>query len=161
MDPAETPGTGRHGRLACHGRPGPRSGRTFSYLLFALAAAVLVSGCGASAPRVDGARDAALAFARAVAGSDFRAACALLAPGTRQELEEGEQKPCVLALVGQDLPGARTRTVHGTEVYGRQAMVRLEEDTLFLSQFDGGWRVVAAGCRPEADKPYRCAVKGN
>ncbi|MEU6866167.1 hypothetical protein ABZ924_23395 [Streptomyces sp. NPDC046876] len=162
MDPADIPGAGRNGRLDRHGRPcPPRPGRTVPHLLLALAAAVLVSGCGASAPRVNGAQSSALAFARAVAGDDFRAACALLAPGTRQELEEGEQKPCASALAGQDLPGARTRTVRGTEVYGRQAMVRLEEDTLFLSRFDGGWRVVAAGCRPEADEPYRCAVKGN
>ncbi|MFE5620542.1 hypothetical protein ACFQ8S_00475 [Streptomyces virginiae] len=32
------------------------------------------------------------------------------------------------------------------DVYGRQAMVRLSGDTLFLPQFGKGWKVVAAGC---------------
>ncbi|MEW2413156.1 hypothetical protein AB0953_05470 [Streptomyces sp. NPDC046866] len=165
MDPADVPGTARPARRDGPGRccrpRAPRPGRGLPYALLALAATVLASGCGAPAARTAGAQDSARAFAGAVAGGDFRAACALLAPRTRQELEQDEQKPCALALAGQDLPRAAARTVHATEVYGRQAMVRLGEDTLFLSEFGGGWRVVAAGCRPEADEPYRCAVKGN
>ncbi|MFB7172425.1 hypothetical protein ACFCYM_16585 [Streptomyces sp. NPDC056254] len=47
-----------------------------------------------------------------------------------------------------------------TEVYGRMALVRAEGDALFLSLFTGGWRVVAAGCTPRGDAPYRCLVKG-
>ncbi|GHE27624.1 DUF6766 family protein [Streptomyces hydrogenans] len=35
-------------------------------------------------------------------------------------------------------------------------MVRLRGDALFLSQFDAGWKVVAAGCTPRPDMPFDC-----
>ncbi|MFF3314661.1 hypothetical protein ACFYV5_04010 [Streptomyces sp. NPDC003035] len=119
---------------------------------------VLLSGCGASGARVDGARDAGRAFERALAARDYAAACRLLAPDTRTSLEENEKQACAQALEGQELPVSET--VDGTEVYGRQALVRAGEETLFLSQFSPGWRVVAAGCTPQEDKPYQCVVKG-
>ncbi|MDK0523889.1 hypothetical protein [Streptomyces sp. ML-6] len=53
--------------------------------------------------------------------------------------------------------GGPARTV---DVYGRQARVVLTSDTLFLSQFADGWKVVAAGCRPLTGRPYQCSVKG-
>jgi hypothetical protein len=41
------------------------------------------------------------------------------------------------------------------------AQVRLDDDTVFLAAFPGGWRVVAAGCRPRGEaEPYDCAVEG-
>ncbi|MFE5491394.1 hypothetical protein ACFQ7Z_15815 [Streptomyces virginiae] len=46
------------------------------------------------------------------------------------------------------------------DVYGWQAMVRLSGDTLFLSQFGKGRKVVAAGCTPRPDLPFDCQVKG-
>ncbi|MGI5399221.1 hypothetical protein ACQEVG_07150 [Streptomyces sp. CA-135486] len=98
-------------------------------------------------------------FERAVHAGDNTAACELLAPGTRSEGEESGQKPCAVALGEEQLPSGGA--VRAVEVYGQQAMVTLERDTLFLSQFPGGWRVVAAGCRPEAGKPYQCQVKGS
>ncbi|MFF2567380.1 hypothetical protein [Streptomyces sp. NPDC058084] len=120
--------------------------------------AVLLTGCGASATRVDGARDAGRAFEQALASRDYRAACGLLAPETRAALQEDEKQACAKALEGQDLPVAGA--VNGAEVYGRQALVHAGGETLFLSQFTGGWRVIAAGCTPQEDKPYQCAVKG-
>lgn len=119
---------------------------------------VLLSACGASGARVDGARDAGRAFEQALASRDYAAACDLLAPETRAQLEEDEEQACAKALEGQDLPvpGA----VNGAEVYGRQALVHASGETLFLSRFTGGWRVVAAGCTPQGDKPYQCVVKG-
>ncbi|GLX22006.1 hypothetical protein [Streptomyces lavendulae] len=141
-------------------RPGRR--RRTRALAAALAccagAAALLTGCGAPASRQDGARDAAAAFERALAGSDHAGACALLAPGTREELERQEETPCARALPGARLPHGGP--VRGTEVYGRQALLRLAADTLFLSQFRGGWKVVAAGCTPRQDLPYRCTLKG-
>lgn len=74
-------------------------------------------------------------------------------------MEDSGQKPCAAALGEEQLPAEGA--VRAVEVYGRQAMVTLERDTLFLSQFPGGWRVVAAGCVPNTDKPYRCQVKGS
>ncbi|MCX5613390.1 hypothetical protein OHB39_38675 [Streptomyces sp. NBC_00047] len=139
--------------------PGRRIRRSLPVLtLLAAAAVAVLCGCGAPAPRLDAARQVGAAFEQALADADYPRACALLAPQTRQQLEDDESKPCGLALQGQDLPTAGE--VQGTQVYGRQALLRLREDTLFLSQFDDGWKVVAAGCTPEADKPYRCSLKG-
>ncbi|MFF9909022.1 hypothetical protein [Streptomyces sp. NPDC013457] len=125
----------------------------------AVAAAVaMLCGCGATEPRLGGARRAATAFEEALARADYAGACALLAPQTRRQLEEDAAEPCGPSLAGEELPAGGT--VRDTQVYGRQALLRLEGDRLFLSQFDDGWKVVAAGCEPERDLPYRCSLKG-
>ncbi|MFC9399308.1 hypothetical protein [Streptomyces sp. NPDC057027] len=103
---------------------------------------------------------AARAFEAALSGARFAQACALLAPETRQEVM-GNAADCGHALAQEQLPVAgRSGTDAAVQVYGRQAMVRLTGDTLFLSQFDAGWKVVAAGCTPRPDQPYDCQVKG-
>jgi len=40
------------------------------------------------------------------------------------------------------------------------AQVRFTGDTLFLSEFRGRWKVLAAGCSPMPRAPYDCSVKG-
>ncbi|MFJ9041759.1 hypothetical protein ACIRF8_34975 [Streptomyces sp. NPDC102406] len=70
-----------------------------------------------------------------------------------------EKKPCADAIGTQDLSPAGP--VRDVDVYGRQARAVLASDTLFLSRFPEGWKVVAAGCRPRAGQPYQCAVKGS
>ncbi|MFJ6785754.1 hypothetical protein [Streptomyces yangpuensis] len=128
-------------------------------MAMAVAATVVVlGGCGASAPRLDGARRAATAFEETLARADYNAACELLAPQTRQQLEQDSDKPCGPALADEKLPTADP--VRTTQMYGRQALLQLDGDTLFLSQFDDGWKIVAAGCRPQPGKPYRCSLKG-
>ncbi|MGW6862520.1 hypothetical protein [Streptomyces xanthophaeus] len=142
------------------GSPGrPALERMVAALLCAGAVAVLVSGCGAPSARVDGARAAGERFERALASGDHEAACRLLAPETSGQLEQGEGRACREALGEEGLPMAGA--VRTTEVYGRQAMLRLVGDTLFLSQFSGGWKVVAAGCTPQGvQQPYQCVLKG-
>ncbi|MBW5484639.1 hypothetical protein GPJ59_22860 [Streptomyces bambusae] len=115
-------------------------------------------GCGAPAAREDAAGRAGLAFEEALATGDHARACALLAPSTREQLEQDEQESCTRALPAEELP--RAVGLRGVEAYGRQALVRMSGDTLFLSLFTGGWKVVAAGCTPQPDQPYRCLVKG-
>lgn len=123
-----------------------------------LVAVALLCGCGATAPREDGAARAGRAFAAALAARDYPAACALLAPATREQLTE--EMPCAPALRALELtPGGATS---GVRVYGRQALLSMARDRLFLSLFDGGWLVTAAGCvRQPGDEPYRCSLKGD
>jgi hypothetical protein len=88
--------------------------------------------------------------------------CAALAPGTREELEQTAGSGCRQAIrqaIDEDdlPPGGAVRAV---DVWGDRARVVLEGDTLFLSQFPGGWKVTAAGCEPRPDQPYRCGLKG-
>ena len=48
-------------------------------------------------------------------------------------------------------------------VAGHSAQVRYAQETVFLSLFDDGWRVTAAGCsRTSTDPsvPYDCTVGG-
>ncbi|RPF29262.1 hypothetical protein EDD96_5779 [Streptomyces sp. Ag109_G2-6] len=135
------------------------SGRPLSGLVLAAAAVLAAAGCGGPGARQDAAAAAGAAFEAAVAAGDHVRACGLLAPQTRKQLEQDEHKACPAALASQELP--RTHGVQGVEAYGRQAMVRMAgDDTLFLSLFTGGWKVVAAGCTPRPDRPYDCLLKG-
>ncbi|WP_404388648.1 hypothetical protein [Humibacillus xanthopallidus] len=127
-----------------------------------LVAAIIVtatgSGCGPQQGNPE-ARDVASVVVqfRSHAVSDVEAACALLAPESAMELEQASGS-CGRGLTAAHLAdGGRVRDV---EVYGLDAMVRLEQDTVFLARFDDGWRITAAGCTPRGDGPYDCDIKG-
>ncbi|QEV64499.1 hypothetical protein CP982_06245 [Streptomyces spectabilis] len=117
-----------------------------------------LAACGSLAGREDAAAAAAARFGASLHASDPARGCAALAPGTRDELERSAERPCVRALPEAGLPTAGP--VRSVDVYGAQARVVAERDTLFLSSFPGGWKVTAAGCVPRAERPYRCLVKG-
>ena len=128
--------------------------RTF---VVTLAAALVLTGCGPD-DREKAAASTAERFADAAQGDDAAAACAMLAPQTRRELEESSDAACVTALAEAELPDlGRAGEV---QVYGHQAEVRGDGDTIFLADHDGRWQVIAAGCEPRTDRPYDCAVKG-
>jgi hypothetical protein len=44
------------------------------------------------------------------------------------------------------------------KVFDTMAQVVLGDDTIFLSRYDGHWRVVAAACTPVDGKPYDCSI---
>jgi hypothetical protein len=117
-----------------------------------------LAGCGDVGQRSAAATEVAVRMLTAVDGKDGAAACAALAPDTAAELEESAGKPCAEAILGEDLPAPGTVT--GADVYGQWAQIRLSGDTVFLAAFPGGWRVVAAGCTPRAERPYKCTLKG-
>ncbi|MDG9717659.1 hypothetical protein [Streptomyces sp. DH24] len=122
-----------------------------------LAIAVLTS-CAASSERRDQVTEEVTRFETALQAGRNGRACAALAPSTRQELEQSARSRCERAMSEQQLPQAgAVRTV---DVYGGQARVVLEHDTVFLARFPAGWKVTAAGCRPRADQPYQCEIKG-
>lgn len=118
--------------------------------------AVALSGCSSAGS--EQVSEVATAFYRAVAADDGATACGLLAPQTRQELEESAQAPCRTAILEEDLPDAGE--VAKLERFGNQAQVRFGTDTAFLAEFEEGWRVVAVSCRPRGDLPYDCGVEG-
>lgn len=139
------------------GRRRPATVRTASGWFVCVLLALLLGACGADVERQEAAA-AADAFT-AEAGSDPAAACARLAPRTREALEE--EGGCAATLAGAGIPAAGER---GTvSVAGHSAQVRYAADTVFLALFDDGWRVTAAGCdRRSQDRavPYDCAVEG-
>ncbi len=117
-----------------------------------------VGGCASLSDREDAAANAGLRFEAALAAKDNAALCTDLAPGTREELEDTAKSGCDQAVADSDVPQAAH--VRRVDVYGRQARVVLDSDTLFLSLFPDGWKVTAAGCEPRPRKPYKCELKG-
>ncbi|WP_229864777.1 hypothetical protein [Streptomyces spinoverrucosus] len=136
-----------------------RTVRRTGTLILASLLGLALGGCGSAGERSVDASAAATEFERLLSSADFKGLCAALAPETRSELAESEKTSCAEAIAAQDIPfGGAVRKV---DVYGRQARVVLESDTLFLSQFRDGWKVVAAGCTPRSGGlPYQCTIKG-
>ncbi|WP_406004921.1 hypothetical protein OG440_01165 [Streptomyces sp. NBC_00637] len=134
-------------------------GRRITRGLSLCALVLALAACGGTSEREVAASAAATAFETALSGGDRAALCAALAPGTRSEVEDAAKKPCADTIGAQDLPaGGKVRSV---DVHGRQARAVLASDTLFLSQFRDGWKIIAAGCRPRPGLPYKCSVKGS
>jgi uncharacterized protein YceK len=132
--------------------------RRISVVVVSLMAAGALAGCGSVADREQAASEVAVRLLAAVDGKDGAAACAVLAPDTASEVEQSSGKPCAEAILDEDLP--KPGAVTGAHVYGQWAQVRLSDDTVFVAVFPGGWRVVAAGCDPQRDRPYDCTVQG-
>jgi hypothetical protein len=118
--------------------------------------ALSITGCGHMGSAEDAnASEVAIAFDRELSAP--AEACRLLAPGTLSELE-GSFGPCDQFLPKQHLPaGGR---VVGVDVYGKDAVVQLDRDVIFLARFHDGWKVTAAGCTPMQDRPFDCTLKG-
>ena len=88
---------------------------------------------------------------------DGSAACALLAPETRSELEQAEHKPCAQAILDS---ASDPQQVQSVQQWGNAAIASFESDTVFLARFDDGWKVTAAACRPRPERPYDCRLQG-
>ncbi|MEY2403889.1 MAG: hypothetical protein QOD38_1440 [Acidimicrobiaceae bacterium] len=119
----------------------------------------LAASCAGRTEERSRAETAAVAFYEAVAQQDGIAACALLAPETQHEVETSAKQPCDEAITDEDLPDELGRVTE-TTVFGNEARVMADGDTVFVSDFDGFWRVVAAGCTTRGDVPYDCELKG-
>lgn len=122
----------------------------------AAALAVTIALLSACTNDENAAADAVGRFETALKARDFAAACNLLAPQTRKEI--AAEAPCEKALEEARLPELGGEPI--TSVYGRSAQVRGDGDTLFLTEFAVGWRIVAAGCAGTIDNPYDCSLKG-
>lgn len=118
-------------------------------------AVTVLAGCASG--RAGAARDAAETFERAWETRDGARVCALLASAVREEVESTTDEPCAAGVLSEDLPPAAA-TRHA-EVWGDAAQVRTGTDVVFLSHYDRGWQVTAAGCSPRAGRPYDCILQ--
>jgi len=120
-----------------------------------LVVVAVVTGCGVS-------EDPVLArtqhFKEALRSQDWSDACADLAVQARVSLENDKGKRCEEAIGSERLP---VRTPSGpVRLYGSMAQVSTGDDTVFLSRFEDGWLIVAAGCRSTGpDQPYTCTLE--
>lgn len=89
--------------------------------------------------------------------TDPEARCDLLAPAVRAAFESQESARCSEAV--QDLP-MRPGRVESVAIWGGEAQVRLDGDTVFLTRIGTAWRVTAAACTPQPEAPYDCEVEG-
>jgi hypothetical protein len=117
---------------------------------------VLLAGCG-TGQRERESMAAAREFLAAIDAGDTGAACAMIAPRTREDLEFSEKSSCEEALGGLELSG---EAVHAAAVWSDRAQVHGDNDTLFLAQFADGWKISAAGCTPQGERPYECLLGG-
>lgn len=119
----------------------------------------LATGCAGRGSTQDEAVGNVATRFLAAASSAPDGACAFLAPATVETLQsDGED--CASAMQ-EVAPDGDPTSEPEVEVYGREAMVRWDGQTLFLSRFDDGWRVTAAGCESRGDDlPYDCTVEG-
>ncbi len=134
--------------------------RRVSVLVTGLALALLLAGCGADVEKRQAAA-AADAFSASVS-SNPAGACRLLAPRTVQSLESQGSGDCATDLADAGIPPAGER--RSVSVAGHTAQVRYTGESVFLSLFDDGWKVTAAGCsRSSGDPsvPYDCLVEGS
>jgi hypothetical protein len=113
---------------------------------------------GCSGDRTAAASKVAVTFVQAVSSADGSRACALLSSDVAQTISQNAEKPCPQAVLEDHLP--HPAPIVRTQAYGQQAFVVTKTDTLFLSKFPSGWKVIGAGCQPQGDKPYDCTVSG-
>ncbi|GGS90088.1 hypothetical protein GCM10010156_55650 [Planobispora rosea] len=113
-----------------------------------------MTGCASAGHGAAG--QAAESFHGAVAGGQGEQACALLTPRAAESLRSGGEE-CAQAVLSLNLSGGAIRRA---EVWGDEAQVRLEHDTVFLHRFPQGWLVRGAGCQARGDLPYDCEVEG-
>jgi hypothetical protein len=113
-------------------------------------------GCGSSQGSAAG--DAADAFHGAVSSRDGAAACDLLTPSARSNLEQSAATACDAAVLEELDPVAGT--AGSVSVFGAMAQARYASETTFLARFRDGWRVTAAGCTRGQAQVYDCTVAG-
>jgi hypothetical protein len=124
--------------------------------LAALCVATL-TGCGGSQDET--VRDLARHFNDALAAGEGAAACDVLTPSTRDELEQSTGKACSEAVLEEPIPAVIG--AGEVAVFGTMAQVDYAGDTVFLTRMPDGWKILAAGCAPRATGPYDCTLKGS
>jgi hypothetical protein len=133
--------------------------RVVAAVSVAVTVALALAGCSGAAGNDAAAATVAGEFTSALSAGDTDAACALLAQGTLDTLEQESGSSCTEALATVDLPDGGV--VISTRAYARGAEAVLESDTVFLTLEPTGWKIHAAGCTQRAPLPYHCELKGD
>ncbi len=122
-----------------------------------IAIVVALPGCGAASPKEPG--RVAEQFYAAVAAQDGARACSLLLPDTAEALAKEEKAPCAKAVVELELSGHRS--AHSATYVTGTKVDLLRGDSVFLDETSEGWRIAAAGCKPQPgeEAPYDCEVE--
>lgn len=136
---------------------GSSSGSTVTCGVLLVGLLLLTAGCGGDGRNATVER-VAEDFYAALAREDGAAACELLAPATRDELEQSAGTSCASAVLEEAVPPAGE--AQDVNVYGAAGEVELDKDTAFLGEFPDGWRVTAVGCTARPQEPYDCQVAG-
>jgi hypothetical protein len=115
----------------------------------------LMSGCSGSSGQ-EPVKTVTQRFLDAVGAGESAVACGELAPRARDSLTRGDST-CESALPSLKLP---RDPVGSVAVWSDEAQVKTAGDTVFLHEFSVGWRITGAGCHPENEQVYSCAVGG-
>jgi hypothetical protein len=125
-----------------------------------LAVAVLVAlaGCGGRESDEAAARRVAADFHAALDAGDGAAACGLLTEQSAHEVEKSSSSPCAEGVLDANVSdaGQPLRSL----VFGDEARVDFESDTVFVSHRTDGWRIAAVGCQPSPTEPFDCQIQG-
>lgn len=118
----------------------------------------LISLAACSSGNDDAATEVAEQLHASLQAEDGAAACDLLSSDAQKELSDSQGSSCETAIMATGLPDSGQ--VVEVKVYGTSALVRYDDDIVFLGDFPTGWKVTAAGCSPQAGAPYDCQVQG-
>ncbi|MFN2517433.1 MAG: hypothetical protein ABR604_00100 [Jatrophihabitantaceae bacterium] len=127
------------------------------WLVPALGLALILAGCSSSGGQREAVSAEAARFVTAVDQHDGMAACDTLTDSAQSSASGATDTPCEKAVLNVKEDGT---TIHGVQVWGDSAQVRIGSDVIFLRRLDTGWRVNAAGCKPQAHAAYQCDVEG-
>ncbi|MEA2391551.1 MAG: hypothetical protein QOK31_1660 [Solirubrobacteraceae bacterium] len=123
----------------------------------ALAPLVVVSGCGVTGDE-RAARHVTDTFLSAVQRHDGPTACGQLSEGTVKKLVQQDQMPCEKGILSLKLDGASAGSVR---VYITSARATVAGgDRLYLDRGPNGWKISAAGCKPQPqNQPDDCDLE--
>jgi hypothetical protein len=124
--------------------------------LIGLVALISLSAC--SSGNDDAATRVAEQLHASLHAEDGAAACDQLSEEAQEELADSQGSSCETAIMAAGIPDSGQ--VVEVKVYGTAALVRYDEDVVFLGEFADGWKVTAAGCSSQAGAPYDCQVQG-
>jgi hypothetical protein len=129
-------------------------------LLIAVAAVVVVVGCGTSGDRAE--TEAVVGrFYDAVSRHDGAQACAQLGEATVKALERQSGQSCRSIVTRLDVGSGQ---IAGAQVAATSARVELRGGvSAFLDREPDGWRITAVGCRaqdgPPTERPMECEAE--